>query len=46
MKKIVYLTPELEIITFVTEDVITASGGEGGEPAPTDEPYQPALPWD
>ncbi len=46
MMKKSYVSPKVEIMEFVTEDVITTSGGEGGEPVPTDEPYQPALPWD
>ncbi len=44
MKKKVYFTPEMDVIWFATEDVITVSGSEESEiPAPTD---QPVLPWD
>ena len=47
MKKDKYTTPELEIILFITEDVITESGsGDEEEPQATAEPSQPMLPWD
>ena len=47
MKKDKYTTPELEIILFITEDVITESGsGDAEEPQATAEPSQPMLPWD
>lgn len=47
MKKDKYTTPELEIILFITEDVITESGsGDVEEPQVTAEPSQPVLPWD
>ncbi len=47
MKKHKYTTPELEIITFITDDVITESGsGDVEEPQVTAEPSQPVLPWD
>ena len=47
MKKDKYTTPELEIILFITEDVITESGsGDAEEPQATAEPSQPVLPWD
>ncbi len=47
MKKELYITPELEIITFITEDVITVSGGgEVEDPETTAEPSEPMLPWD
>ncbi len=46
MRRFKYETPAMEIVAFVTEDVITTSGGQGGEPVPTEEPYEPALPWD
>ena len=47
MQKHIYTTPELEIITFITDDVITESGsGDVEEPQVTAEPSQPVLPWD
>ena len=47
MKKALYITPELEIIEFITEDVISESGsGDAEEPEATAEPSQPMLPWD
>ena len=46
MKKEFYNTPELEIISFITEDVITESGGGEIEPEETVEPSEPMLPWD
>ena len=46
MRKFVYESPEIEIITFATLDVVTTSGegGEGDENIP--ESTQPQLPWD
>ena len=47
MSKERYTTPELVIIRFVTEDVITESGsGDLEGPETTTEPSQPMLPWD
>ena len=47
MKKEFYNIPELEIITFITEDVITESGSVDVEdPEATAEPSEPMLPWD
>lgn len=47
MKKELYITPELEIIEFITEDVISESGsGDVEEPEATAEPSEPMLPWD
>ncbi len=46
MRKTRYVSPELEVIRFMTEDVITVSGGEGTEPTMPEETEQPALPWD
>lgn len=46
-EKAMYITPELEIIAFTTEDVITESGsGEVETPEVTVEPSEPVLPWD
>ena len=39
MKKMKYETPELEIIKFEAEDIITASGeGGNGNNSPEDDP--------
>ena len=47
MSKERYTTPELVIIRFVTEDVITeSSSGDVEGPEATTEPSQPMLPWD
>ena len=47
MSKERYTTPELDIILFDTDDVITESGsGDVEEPQATAEPSQPVLPWD
>ena len=35
--KDIYETPEMEIVEFETEDVITTSGGDGA----IDTPYEP-----
>ena len=37
--KDIYETPEMEIVEFETEDVITTSGGEG-----IDTPFEPVNP--
>lgn len=47
MSKERYTTPELDIILFYTDDVISESGsGEVEGPEATAEPSQPVLPWD
>ncbi|MBQ4259463.1 MAG: hypothetical protein IJB84_04245 [Lachnospiraceae bacterium] len=46
MRKFVYENPEMEIITFKTQDVIEASGSGSGDSGVTEESEQPVLPWD
>lgn len=51
MRKFVYENPEMEIITFTTQDVIEASGSgsggsDSGDSSVTEESEQPVLPWD
>lgn len=35
-----YITPEMEIIEFESEDIITTSGGSGTPPLIEDDPYE------
>ncbi len=46
MRKEIYTTPVLEVLLFVTEDVITVSEGSSTAPDSSEESTQPVLPWD
>lgn len=48
MRKELYTTPEMEIITFATFDVIEASGSgsDSSGAESSEESEQPVLPWD